>query len=507
MLRTNSRGRGSRRFGSLSFRLLVPLLLVVGGVMAAFAAWSLVHRERTMVADARRETQAYGTALGLALDAAFRDDDRTAVPDIIDRISRQPRVYGVVVYDPTGRQVFGPGASIEGADFSTPEEVRRILASGGTSEFERTQDGVDVYSVVRPITGDDGALVGAFEVLQPLSFVEQEKARTRIRFVLNTAVLLAAVTLLLLWLVRRLVSEPLASFAEAVRELGTGHLDHRVSSSVTISELASVAGELNRMAGGLQTAQAELMRSAEERLTLERQVRQAEKMAMIGQFAAGLAHEIGAPLHVIRGRADLLLGTAERPRPDARHLGIIVEQIDRITRIVRNMLDFARHGEPRRAVMDLVPLVDGVLELVSLEVARAGIECRRSGVPSALIVGDGDQLQQVILNLVLNASQALAQADGDRTIEVRVAHAAEGDGDVVLEVTDSGPGIPAEYRDRIFDPFFTTKSDRSGTGLGLVVARWIVEHHRGELSLVTREGPGTTLEVRLPTYRGEGNGQ
>src|SRR5690606_7814226 len=355
MPRTRPRPPQGRRPSSLSVRLLVPLVLAVGGVMAAFAAWALLQRERTLVADARRETQAFGTALGLAFEAAFADPDRAAVPKIVERISRQPSVHGVVVYDLTGRPVAGPGALADEAEFSTPEEVRRVLTAGGAADFERMQDGVDVYSVLRPILGGEGAVVGAFEVLQPLSFVAEEKARTRLRFALNTVALLAAVTLLLLWLVRRLVAEPLRGFAADVRELGTGRLDHRVSAGVAIAEFATIAGELNRMAAGLQAAQAELVRSGEERLELERQVRKAEKLAMVGRLAAGLAHEIGAPLHVIRGRADLLLAASERRPADARQLGIIVEQIDRITRIVRKLLDFARTGEPSREVVDLVP--------------------------------------------------------------------------------------------------------------------------------------------------------
>src|SRR5690606_16197175 len=103
-----------------------------------------------------------------------------------------------------------------------------------------------------PVVGEGGMVVGAFEVLQPLSFVEEEKARTRVRFMLNTAALLAAVTLVLLWLVRRLVSEPLQGFAADVRELGTGRLDHRVSAGAAISEFTDIAGELNRMAAGLR---------------------------------------------------------------------------------------------------------------------------------------------------------------------------------------------------------------------------------------------------------------
>jgi signal transduction histidine kinase len=280
-----------------------------------------------------------------------------------------------------------------------------------------------------------------------------------------------------------------------------------MDSNVTVRELATVAAELNRMAAGLETAQAELMRSTEERIALERQVRQAEKLAMIGHLAAGLAHEIGAPLHVIRGRADLLLSRSESPRPEDRDLRIIVEQIDRITRIVRKLLDFARQGEPKLAPLDVVPLAESVLELVAVELRRAGIEARCTGIGCAPVMGDRDQLQQVVLNLVLNASQALSEVDGRRAIEVRISRDdSAGNDEVVVQVIDSGPGIPAKYQGSIFDPFFSTKSDGLGTGLGLVVARRIVEDHRGRLSVASGKAGETALAVRLPAHNGALNG-
>jgi len=470
--------------------------------MGAFALWALVQRERTLVAEARRETQAYATALGLALDAAFEDPGRPAVPEIVDRVTREPNIYAVVVYDAEGHRLFGPDSI---AQSGPPPEVARALSGGTWAEYERSEDDVDVFSVVRPILSNDDAVVGAFEVLQPLSFVEQEKAGTRVRFLWNTLVLLVTLTAVILWLVRRLVSRPLAGFAEGVRALGRGRLDHRVDPGTTIGELATVAVELNRMAAGLEQARAELVRGAEERLALERHVRHSEKMAMVGQLAAGLAHEIGAPLHVIRGRADLMTKRTPGGEPRSRDLRIIVEQIDRITGIVRSLLDFARPKEPRLGPVDLVAVADGVLELLDTEIGPAGIEARREGLDAAVVRGDRDQLQQVLLNLLLNAAQAVRDQPGERSITLTVATSEDRGGEVVLAVADSGPGIPAELRERIFEPFFTTKSDGRGTGLGLATARRIVEEHGG--SVVVEEAPrGTSVTVRLPRYEGSGDG-
>jgi signal transduction histidine kinase len=466
--------------------------------MSAFALWALVQREQTMVAEARRETQAYATALGLALDAAFRDPERSSVPEIVERITRQPAVYAVVVYDGDGRRLFGPDSL---PATPPPAPVAGVLASGRPTEYERAEDDVDVFSVVHPVLSADARVVGAFEVLQPLASLQGEQARTRVRFLLNTLVLLVAVTAVILWLVRRLVSRPLAGFADGVRALGTGRLDHRVDPGTTIGELADVSVELNRMAAGLEKARGDVLRSAEERLALERHVRQSEKMAMVGQLAAGLAHEVGAPLHVIRGRADLLAKRFEAGDARSRDVRIITEQIDRITGIVHGLLDFARQKEPRLSSVDVVPVADGVIELLDTELRPAGIRARRTGLDAATVRGDRDQLQQVLLNLLLNAVQALRDQDdqaGDRSIEVAVAtDARDGRDEVVLTVSDSGPGIPEALRERIFEPFFTTRPDGRGTGLGLAIARRIVEEHGGVVTVADRAG-GTTVVVRLP---------
>jgi signal transduction histidine kinase len=503
-LSARASGPSGRRPLRLATRLLIPLLTAVAGIMIGFALWALVQRERILVGEARRETQAYATALGLALDAAFRDPDRSGVPAIVDRITRQPSIYAVLVYDRDGKALFRPDTVELGPP---PSAVGSVLATGLPTELERAIGDVDVYSVLQPILGEGGAVVGAFEVAQPLSFVEQEKARTRSRFLLNTVVLIAAVTVLIQWLVRRLVSDPLASFEEGVRAFGTGRLDHRIHLDTSIGELDAVAAEFNRMASSLEVARSDLVRGAEERLSLERHVRQAEKMAVIGQLAAGLAHEIGAPLHVIRGRADLLAKRTAGGEAESRALRIIVEQIDRITGIVRSLLDFARTREPRMVAVELGSVVDAVVELVSSETSRRGIEVSKARLTTARVLGDRDQLQQVVLNLLLNAVHALQDVDGRRSITLEIRDDAWAPGALSLRVTDSGPGIPVALRERVFEPFFTTKTDGAGTGLGLAMARRIVEEHGGTVSI---EDPpthrGTTVVVRLSAHEGDVGG-
>jgi signal transduction histidine kinase len=490
-----------RRPPTLSTRLLVPLLLAVATVMGAFAFWALGQRERTLAAEARRETQAYATALGLALEAAFQDPERSAVPRIVDRITLQPSVYAVLVYDAAGQALFRPDTLDLGP---TPPQVREAITTREPQEVERTLGDVAVYSVVLPIVDDAGSVAGAFEVAQPLAFVEQEKGRTRARFLLNTLVLLAALTALIRWLVRTQISDPLSVLRDGVRTFGEGRLEHRLHLEPASGELADVAADFNRMADSLEQAREDLMRGAEERLALAQHVRHSEKMAAIGQLVAGLAHEIGAPLHVIRGRADLLARRSSHSENESRDLRIIVEQIDRITGIVRSLLDFARLREPLLDEVDVAGVLDGVCELLGTEAHRAAVDVQRTGDATAIVRGDRDQLQQIFLNLLLNSVQALHGWTGPRSISVNVRREED---EVRIDIADTGPGIEPASLERVFEPFFTTKLDGTGTGLGLTVVRRIVEEHGGKVGVEPSSPPWrTTFSVRLPLQQGSSGG-
>lgn len=502
----------SRKAVKLSSRLLLPLLVAVAAVMTLSAGWSLVERQRTLVAEGRRETRAFAVALGLALEPAFRNRDRTDVQQIIDQISREPKVYGVLVYDAAGHPLFA-SAPVRLADSLPSARVRAVVTSGSETAMQRRIGEQEVYALLRPVLDQRDRAVGAFEVAQPLSFIAREQARITLRFVASTLLLLGAVTFLLHWLVRRLIAEPLTRLVGGVRALGRGELTYRISEDFAGVELSEVALEFNRMAGHLAEAQQRLLSETAERVELERRLRQTEKLAAVGRLAAGLAHEIGAPLHVVRGRAETMLRREAEPEVRRRNLGIIVEQIGRITLIVRNLLEFSRRREPLVQKVDLVAVTERVLELLEGEFARASICVVRSEDAPPPVRGDPHLLHQVVLNVVLNAVQALESVQGERELRIRFGAAAmpgvhSGDyvEGVLLEVEDTGPGIPRDVLPQIFEPFFTTKIGGHGTGLGLAVAAGIVEEHGGGIEAANVEardgaGRGAVFRVLLPAAR------
>lgn len=229
----------------------------------------------------------------------------------------------------------------------------------------------------------------------------------------------------------------------------------------------------------------------------ERRARAAEDLASIATLVAGLAHEIGTPMSVIRGHAEALEGAVQGERAQWR-LRTILEQIDRISSIIRSLLNIAR---PREAVyLPLAPaeVLDTALAFLSERLKRRGIAVERHYAPVPTIEGDRDKLQQLFLNLFLNACDAMPEGG-----HLRVSIEPVGDDHIAIRVADDGVGIPPQDLENLFKPFFTTKPAGRGSGLGLVVAHGIVSDHRGRIEVESEPGRGTEFKIELPVRRHE----
>ena len=236
-----------------------------------------------------------------------------------------------------------------------------------------------------------------------------------------------------------------------------------------------------------------------EQRSLEAQLIQSEKMATVGTLVSGVAHELNNPLTSIAGLAEFLLEQPEGQVPDRDHLRVIAEEAQRAASIVHSLLSFARKAPAaERERVSLAEVVERTLFLMGYELRLEGITVETAlqpGLPAVL--GDRHQLQQVVLNLLTNAAQALAALPAGLPRRVTVGAAAEGER-VVLRVADTGLGIPADILPNIFSPFFTTKPQGEGTGLGLFISFGIVERHGGTLAAESRPGAGALFTLALP---------
>jgi signal transduction histidine kinase len=248
-----------------------------------------------------------------------------------------------------------------------------------------------------------------------------------------------------------------------------------------------------------------LVRDVSERKKLDDETReiyhqllQAEKMAALGQTISGVAHELNNPLATILSWSERLAQKVTLEPSARRGIEIILSESERAARIVRHLLTFARKRQTTRAMVDVNQVVRETLALRTYEqrvTNIATIDALAAGLP--LVFADGYQVQQVLLNLVINAEQAMLSSNGRGVLVVRTWHDAERDA-VVLEINDDGPGVPDDVQPKIFDPFFTTKDVGKGTGLGLTVAYAIVQEHGGRIRLESRPGGGASFFIELP---------
>jgi signal transduction histidine kinase len=241
-----------------------------------------------------------------------------------------------------------------------------------------------------------------------------------------------------------------------------------------------------------------LYRTQRERLD---RLHRAERLAAVGQLAAGVAHEIRNPLTAIRSTMQYLLGGLDRGEPRHQLVEEILSEVDRINGTVGGLLSLSRSGEIHKAEIDLLEPLAGAVQLVGARAAGQGVEVRSAlGAPGSgrlPVFADAGQLKQVFLNLLINALQSMPQG-GRLSVGMapRPARGHDASSWAEVRIEDTGPGIPPDQLRKVFDPFYTTKSD--GTGLGLAICHGIIEQHDGEIQLESEMGTGTTASIRLP---------
>jgi signal transduction histidine kinase len=231
-----------------------------------------------------------------------------------------------------------------------------------------------------------------------------------------------------------------------------------------------------------------------ERLRLDERLLRSEKLVTAGQLAAGIAHEIGTPLNVIRARAELTIDRLGE-HPEARSQKIVLEQVDHVSRLIAQLLDYVRIVPPVTQPVAVGVALDAVAALLHVEADRRGVRVVVETVADDLpaLRADPGQLQQVLVNLAMNALDA-CERGGCVTLRARRADGAT----LALEVEDDGAGIEADVRAQIFDPFYTTKKRGQGTGLGLWVVAQLVRAHDAHIDLDSKPGVGTLVRITWP---------
>jgi len=476
---------------------IVSVLVLEIIILLGLDAWLSVQRTLEQFdVEMEQDARLLGAAIKGPFAEKWRDKGQQEAIAMIDQLNRaehQLRVRWVWLdAEATGR--FRPDAP-----WKELESVRR-----GQPFFLKRKDDVPTgraYTYV-PVTVDRSR-PGALELSEPLS-VQADHTRSTVTKVailtLELIVVSGGLGLLMgVWLIGR----PLNRLIDKTRRIGSGDLKGRLTLRGR-DELSELAVALNDMCDELAVAQERVRSETEARIATMEQMRHMDRLRTVGRLAAGIAHELGTPLNVISGRADLV-ATGRLPPPEVeKSAKVIKDQSERMTRIIRQLLDFARRRTPNKLRVDLSEYVRRTLEMLAPLARRSNANLTATGVDSPVMSNiDAGQIEQVLVNLVVNGLQAMPEGG---TLEVELLpdgprpQGAESSGTefVCFKVKDEGEGIRPEDMANLFDPFFTTKEVGEGTGLGLSIAYGIVCEHGGFIEAESEPGKGSCFSVFLP---------
>ena len=472
-------------------RFIVALLIVLLPVMGGYMYWSVHRSTQSYIHDLARESRSTARSLSAAFDDDIRAGEWDQVDDVLERI--RP--------DGTEAAVFHNDGSLWHTLPGFPESLRlapeKVKSSTNNKPFEFRVDADpdrEWLCDVVPLGPPSHPQMGYVLVANDWTDVREDlMERVKISATAGVATLILMVALIAL-AVRRYISQPLAELSRRVISFSADEASPRFS---VRDEVELLIGEFRKLGEELARARADLLEKHRSEIELERRLLHSDRLATIGSLATGLAHEIGTPMGVIRGRAEYVLHSRMDEKKTTEGLEIIIAQIDRITNIVRMLLDYSRYRESLKMTTDLRPIVQRSIHLIETEATKRGVVVgTKLGDEPLPIDCDPDQLQQVFVNLGINALDAMRVTGGTLSIAARSEHD-NGASRITLIFEDTGPGVPEPYRERIFDPFFTTKEPGEGTGMGLAVCQTIVQSHNGKIAF--ESGPtGTRFFVSFP---------
>lgn len=521
-------------------RLVTKLMLAVAGVVAVIAVISgyTIYRaeERNMLDVVSAGADQLSGSIIAATWHAMLADRRDDVYQTMQTIAEKQGIERLRLFNGQGDVTFSTHAEDVGVRFS-PEDAlcsrchRRGLRLPSLSLQERVRiqeraEGPRRLSVITPIPNEPQCsnaachahppqvrVLGLLEVSIKLDTVDEELANMQQRIAIRAVSEILLICPLIYLFARHFFSRPIRRLIASTELISRMELDHPVEIPEHAGEITDLARSFEVMRVRLQDAldrinsftqelEQKIERRTGELKAAHQKLMLSDRLASLGQLAASVAHEINNPVAGVLNLAKLMERLLrddgvppERLADFRRYLGQIVMETTRVGRIVGDLLAFSRRSAPHHAETNLNQVIESTLSLVAhkLKLANVIVELRLDPhLPHVLC--DRSQMQQVVLNLVLNAAEAM-QPHGQGLLRIETGRI---DGEVFIRVTDNGEGIPPDALPRIFDPFFTTKPEGKGVGLGLAVTYGIIQAHQGDIEVSSQPGKGTTFTINLP---------
>jgi len=526
---------------SLSSKLLMAIgtLILIGSTI--FWYMIIVRGEQMFLQNTVEHAETYTEMIEKTLFANMHALQTGAIQQTIEAIGTSRNIRGIRIFTFDGKVIFSsdPGKvnSLISRDSLScrlchttdgpPGRESLKINQGETAwMIARQEDSGRFIKLARPIMNrkscftaschqhsPEKKVLGILETDYSLSSIDRTIVRQKVTTVFFGIVFTAFCSVVLCVILWKLIIRPIMLLSDGMKKVSGGDLEHHIEIN-TRDEMGMIARTFNQMTQELKAdrqklenwakeLEAEVNRKTEEIRRGQEQLFHAEKLASLGRMAAGVAHEINSPLTGIVTFAHLMLKRIPpEKKMDREDLEVIIEQAERCSRIIKGLLGFSRAIPSEKTEIDINATIRQTIDIIRNQAKFHNVKIHLDLDPELPRVrGDASQLQQVYMNLLINAADAM----NDRG-EVHIATREVSDNGksfVEIEFTDTGPGIPEEYLGKLFEPFFTTKPVGKGTGLGLAVSHGIIKKHGGYIRVKSSPGKGTSFYLRIPVLAGD----
>ncbi len=509
-------------FRSLKTKILLTVIVAVVVIEGIFLYLNIRSLSYQILAKTEEEAFNLSETIRLSIRNAMIKDRRDEYQRIIDDVAQRKGIFEVRIFNKQGMITVSSDSTKVGTVVDKQAEAcygchredqaKVLLPSDSKTRIYQIEK-QSLLGLINPIYNEPSCypchsktlnVLGVLDTTISLEGFEKERAQIYNRMIVSGIISVVILSFMLSLLLTRFVNRPIGKLLAATKIAALGNLDQtvRVRSHDELGELSdsfnNMILELKRsrdaIEGWTQTLEHRVRERTQELQQVQDQLIRAGKMAALGELAAGVAHEINNPLTGVLTFSSLMLKKVDENHPWKKDLDNIVQQTTRCRNIVRGLLDFARQRKPDKKEWDIDTLLDKTVTLVEKQARFQNIEMVRefkTGIPLLFI--DADQIQQVFMNILLNAADAMAGNGGTLTIQTDLR-----DKMAVVSFTDTGCGMSKEHLSRLFAPFFTTKETGKGTGLGLAISYGIIQSHNGDIEVNSEVGKGSTFRIKLP---------
>lgn len=464
--------------------VIVPLFVI----LVVFSLVAIKSLEDNVRSKLQTEVEIITRALSTSLSYSITPGSDTSLEEALQSAFSFHRIYGAYVFDTDGRDIYGLGL---GKDIFSREEIQQVIERDDLYSNYREHDGWNYYSALTPLRAQNGTVYGVLQVNRLNTGIETYTGFISIVAVLVFVVGAGGIVFSIWWGFRRYIERPLNRLLHVMLLVEGGDRSQRAVEDGP-TEYRRLASGLNGMLDAMAGKDHDIEDRQRREIELEKRLRKSKKLAELGVLAAGVAHEIGAPLTVINGQAQRLarrdvIGDDERAR-----LGRIRGEVERIVEIVRQLMELGRQHNVEKGRQALDKLIKSASDLVEDELEPRNIRLViELPSPTPNLLADGQQIIQVLTNLLRNAAQA-------PDVSCIRLNAQQNDHELIIWVEDDGPGIPTPHHLKVFDPFFTTKPVGQGSGLGLSMVHRIINDHGGTIGVFDSALGGAGFEITLP---------